>query len=148
MVETKTIRSLLKQILAIGIAAYAFIVLAVFLIPHLPIANNRSFPQLLRAQMTLDHDQEVYAVNGTEKKHVIFIGSSVVERGIDDDYLDTLMSKDGLPFFSTNSASGGSFANESIVVFRALLEQGLHPDRVIYGTFLQELNADYMTHAD
>jgi hypothetical protein len=148
MIEAPIIRSMVKQVLAIGIVAYLVILCAVFAMPHLPLANKQTFPPLLRAQMTIDHEREVFSKNGSEKKHLLLIGSSVVERGIDDDYLDTLMSKAQVPFFCTNSASGGSFANENIVTFRAMLEKGLQPNCVIYGTFFQEFNGNFLPHTD
>jgi len=148
MVSKNTILSLLKNVLAIALAVFAWILLLVFSIPHLPIADKTTFAALLRVQMTLDHEHEALSSKPIGNEHLLLLGSSVVERGIDDSYLDKLFIDKGLPYFSTNSGAGGSFANTNIVTFRAMLERGLHPDRVIYGTFLQEFNGKFLLHMD
>lgn len=148
MIPKKSILFLLKNVTAIAIAVGAWIIFAVFAIPHLPLANKRTFPTLLHVQMTLDHEHDALASKQSPKKHLLLIGSSVVERGVDDIYLDTLLFQEHLPYFSTNSGAGGSFANANLVMFRAMLNQGLRPDRVIYGTFLQEFNGKFLLHMD
>src|SRR5205085_3014846 len=101
---------------------------------------------LLRTQMTIDREREGSESFPAAKKSILFLGSSVVERGVNDEYLDTLLQEKGLPYFATNAGAGGSFANLNLVSFRALLEKGVRPDRVIYGTFLQEFNGKFLMH--
>jgi len=147
MVKKEIITSLLKHIILIGIVAYAFIVMAVYSIPHLPLANRRTFHSMLRSQMTLDREKEMLE-RGDNKGHLLLLGSSVVERGIDDNYLDSLFEKQHLLYYSTNSGAGGFFARANLLMFSSMLEQGLHPARVVYGIFLQELNGRSMVHGN
>jgi hypothetical protein len=144
MITKKIILSLLLQVCAIGAIAFACITLAVYAIPHLPLADKNTFFPLLHIQMTIDHAEK----QSKEKNLLLLLGSSVVERGIDDNYLDTLLMRDRLPFFSINSGASGSFANGNLVLFRAMLERGLKPERVIYGTFLQEFNGKFLLHLE
>jgi hypothetical protein len=147
MIRKKSLLFLLKHVAAIAIATGVWIVLMVYAIPHLPLANKKTFAALLHAQIALDHEHEARA-SKPPKRHLLLLGSSVVERGVDDIYLDTLFSQEKLPYYSTNSGSGGSFANANLVMFRAMLDQGLRPDRVIYGTILQEFNEKFLLHME
>lgn len=145
MERSTIIRSLIIQAISIAAVAFAIIVIAVYAIPHLPIANRKSFPILLHAQMTLDRDAHMHE-EAPEKGHILFLGSSVVERGVADLHIDTLLAAKRLPYFATNSAGGGFFARPNLIMLRTMLEQGLRPARVIYGTFLQELNSRSSIH--
>ena len=138
---------LLKHSLLIAIVAYAFIVITVYVIPHLPLANLRTFHVMLHSQITLDREKEEAAIAET-KSHLLFLGSSVVERGVVDSYLDSLLAQQHIPYYTTNSGAGGFFAKANLIMFRAMLEQGLHPSRVVYGIFLQELNGNSTIHND
>ncbi len=137
--------SLIKYVLLVTITAYTLIVIAVYLIPHLPLSNKRTFHIMLRTQMTFDHEMEV-AKGGEARSHLLFLGSSVVERGVSDTFLDTLFNCKHIPYFTTNSAAGGFFSKANLIMFRNLLEHGLKPKRVIYGIFLQELNSRSIVH--
>ncbi len=139
--------SLLKQILAIGIVAYAFIVIAVYVIPHLPLANRRTFHVMLHAQMTLEHEKEA-SQEKKAKGDLLFLGSSVVERGVDEKVLDSILVNKHLGYYTTNSGAGGFFAKANLAMLRTMLEHGLHPARVVYGVFLQELNGKSAIHND
>ncbi len=145
MVRKEIVISLIKYALLITITAYIFIVIAVFLIPHLPLSNKRTFHIMLRTQMTLDHEMEVKK-NGEGRSHLLFLGSSVVERGVSDTFLDTLFNRQHIPYYVTNSAAGGFFSKANLLMFRNMLENGLKPKRVIYGIFLQELNGRSIVH--
>jgi len=146
MARKEPVLSLLTHALLVALVAYAVIVIAVYAIPHLPLANGRTFHVLLRSQMTLDGEQEIAAHE--KKSHLLFLGSSVVERGVDDVFLDSLFEEQHVPFYATNSGTGGFFAKANLVMFRAMLDRGLHPSRVIYGIFLQELNGKSGIHAN
>ena len=143
----EVIISLLKQVLLVALVAYGFIVLAVYAIPHLPLANRSTFPVMLHMQVTLDREKDAAAA-GETKGYLLFLGSSVVERGVDDLYLDSAFSKQHIPFYTTNSGAGGYFAKANLKMFRSMLEHGLRPARVVYGIFLQELNGKSLIHND
>src|SRR5262249_3071002 len=64
--------------IAIAVVAYALIAALVMAVPHLPLANKRTFYGLLRAQMAVDVSGELPQ---KQKQMVLFLGSSVVERG-------------------------------------------------------------------
>ncbi|MEP7234849.1 MAG: hypothetical protein ABI778_06090 [Ignavibacteriota bacterium] len=115
--------SLLAHVIAVGSVAYAIILLAVYAIPHLPLANARTFHIMLRAQMTLDRELEV-AGEGEKNHHLLFLGSSVVEGGVDDLYMDSVFKQQGLRYYATNSGAGGFFSKANLIMFRAMLEQG------------------------
>ncbi|MFI5263543.1 MAG: hypothetical protein ACHQM6_03405 [Candidatus Kapaibacterium sp.] len=139
--------SLIKHALLIGLVAYALIVIGVYAIPHLPLANGRTFRIMLRSQMTLDGEKEA-AAKGEKDAHLLLLGSSVVERGINDIFLDSLFTEQDIPFYSTNSGAGGFFSKANLIMFRAMLEQGLRPARVVYGIFLEELNGRSGIHGN
>lgn len=140
------LRILMRQVLPVLVIAYAVVIVAVYSIPHLPLANIRTFHSMLKAQMTVDHSEELQA-NG--KKMLLFLGSSVVERGVPEHYLDTLLHQEGLTYFETsNSGTGGFFSKANLPMFRAMLERGLKPSRVVYGFFLQEFNAHSAAHSN
>lgn len=147
MPRKKILIALIKYTLLITLVAYTFIVIAVYSIPHLPLANKRVFHTMLRAQMTLDREKDA-ATNGESKMHLLFLGSSVVERGVDDAYLDNVFAARHIPYYTTNAGAGGFFAKANLVMFRTMLEQGLRPARVIYGIFLQELNGNSAIHGN
>jgi hypothetical protein len=147
MSRKETVISLIKHALLVALTVYTVIVIAVYAIPHLPLANGRTFHIMLRSQMTLDGEKDA-AANGEKKSHLLFLGSSVVERGVDDILLDSLFEQQHVPYYTTNSGAGGFFAKANLIMFRAMLEQGLHPSRVIYGIFLQELNGKSVIHAN
>jgi len=144
--SAKTLIAVLKQALAIVLVAYGLVILLVYAIPHLPLANNRTFHAMLKAQMTVDHSEQL---TESGKEMVLFLGSSVVERGVAEHYLDTLLNRQGLTNIEvSNSGTGGFFAKANLPMFRAMLERGLRPSRVIYGFFLQELNEHSNVHAN
>ncbi len=140
MSRKEIIISVTKQALLIGVVAYAVIMISVYAIPHLPLANKRTFHTMLRSQMTIDREKE-FSEKADPRNHVLFLGSSVVERGVNETYLDSLFNEHHVPNYSTNSGAGGFFAKSNLIMFRAMLERGLHPKRVVYGIFLQELNS-------
>ncbi|MEI8135106.1 MAG: hypothetical protein WCH46_08555 [bacterium] len=142
----KAVLNLCVQFLPILVVAYACIAIAFYAIPHLPISNKRTFHAMLRAQITLDQEKENQSrANATH--HLLLLGSSVVERGINQSYLDSSFGELHLNLYATNAGAGGFFANSNLIMFRALLEHGLRPDRVVYGVFLQELNGKSIIHA-
>jgi hypothetical protein len=145
MVEGKVLRYLLQHVVSIAIVSAVCIVFGVFIVPHLPISNKKSFAILLRTQMTLDHEQSARA-DKQGRSHLLLLGSSVVERDISDEYLDSLFTQKHIPYFAINAGAGGSFANENLISFRAMLAHGLRPERVIYGTFVQEFNGKFLLH--
>lgn len=145
MQRREIVISLIKHMLCIGAVAYAIILISVYAIPHLPLANKRTFHTMLHTQMTLDREKESVE-SGEKKSHLLLLGSSVVERGVDDIYIDSLFSKKGLPIYISNSGAGGFFAKANLIMFRAMLDQGLRPSMVVYGIFLQELNGRSMIH--
>jgi hypothetical protein len=146
MISKRVLLSLLAHIAIIAVSALTVILIAFYSIPHLPVSDKSTFAWLLRDQIVLDHEHQGLKSSEGVKKHILIMGSSVVERGVEDQYLDTLFKRKGLPYFCSNAGAGGSFANMNLVTFRALLEKGLHPDRVIYGTFLQEFNGKFLLH--
>jgi hypothetical protein len=145
MVQKKVVISLIKYVMLLAITAYAAIIIGVFIIPHLPLSNRHTFHILLQTQMTLDREKDE-AGSEKQKAHLLFLGSSVVERGVNEFYLDSIFEKEHISYYSSNSAAGGFFSKANLVMFRAMLEQGLNPKRVIYGIFLQELNGLSIVH--
>lgn len=140
----KALRVLVAQGLAILLVAYTLVVIAVYSVPHLPLANGRTFHALLRAQMTVDHAE---VLREEDKGLLLFLGSSVVERGVTESHMDSLLHANGLKNLETsNSGNGGFFARANLPMFRAMLERGLRPERVVYGFFLQELNGKSNVH--
>ncbi|MDP4221089.1 MAG: hypothetical protein Q8916_14810 [Bacteroidota bacterium] len=147
MSQKAIILSLIKFVVLTILVAYGVIVLLVYSIPHFPLANRRTFHTMLRAQTALDREHESTA-EARNKGHILLLGSSVVERGVDDSYLDSSLAQHGLLYYTTNAGAGGFFAKANLVMFRAMLERGLHPARVIYGIFLQELNGKSAIHSN
>jgi hypothetical protein len=130
--------------LAILIVAYAVVIGLVFAVPHLPLANKRTFYGLLRAQMAVDEGVRLPSVN---RGMVLFLGSSVVERGVSERYMDSIFTRYQIPYETMNAGTGGFCAEANLPMFRAMLEQGLQPSSVIYGVGIQELNAYSTVHA-
>ena len=97
--------------------------------------------------MTVDEEEE-HIVEAKPESHLLFLGSSVVERGVSEHYLDSLFRVKRIALYSTNSGTGGFFAKANLILFRTMLEQGLRPSRVVYGVFLQELNGRSTVHAN
>jgi len=135
-------RTLAVSALAIAFVAYALIAVLAFSVPHLPLANKRTFYGLLRAQMAVDRSQ----VAGAQGM-VLFLGSSVVERGISEPVLDSVFGEKKLPLESMNAGTGGFSAEANLPMFRAMLEDGLRPACVVYGVSIQELNGASTVHA-
>ena len=131
---------------AVGVVLIAYLVIIglVLAIPHLPLANKRTFYGLLRAQMAVDEGAKLPALN---RKMVLFLGSSVVERGISERTMDSVFGNSHLPFVTMNAGTGGFCAEANLPMLRAMLEDGLHPSYIIYGVGLQELNGESTTHA-
>ena len=127
-----------------AVVAYGLIAALAASIPHLPLANKRVFYGLLRAQMAVDEGQKLPALH---EQMVLFLGSSVVERGVSEGTMDSVFKRDQLPFVTMNAGTGGFCAEANLPLLRAMLEDGLHPTYVIYGVGLQELNGESTTHA-
>ncbi|SRR5579883_1128952 len=130
--------------LCIGVVAYATIVGLVLAVPHLPLANKRTFYGLLRAQMAVDEGERLPEIN---RKMVLFLGSSVVERGVSELYMDSVFRSFHAPYETMNAGTGGFCAEANLPMFRAMLEQGLRPSLVVYGVGIQELNGKSTVHA-
>ncbi len=130
--------------LCIMLVAYAMIIGLVLAVPHLPLANKRTFYGLLRAQMAVDEGKNL---PGMHRKVTLFLGSSVVERGISERSMDSAFSRLNLPFEAMNAGTGGFCAEANLPMFRAMLDDGLKPDCVIYGVGIQELNGLSTVHA-
>ena len=130
--------------LGIAVVAYALIVGIILAMPHLPLASKRTFYALLRVQMAVDEGERLPAEN---RKMVLFLGSSVVERGVSERYMDSIFTRDGIPFETMNAGTGGFCAEANLPMFRAMLTQGLRPSYVIYGVGIQELNGASSVHA-
>jgi hypothetical protein len=137
-------RSLTLSALGIGVVAYALIAVLVFSVPHLPLANKRTFYGLLRAQMAVDLGE---TLPGTGKGMVLFLGSSVVERGLSETIADSVFHSEQLPLETMNAGTGGFSAEANLPMFRAMLEDGLQPKYVVYGVSIQELNGASTVHA-
>jgi len=137
-------RSLALSAVGMAVVAYGLIALLAASIPHLPLANKRVFYGLLRAQMAVDEGQKLPALN---ERMVLFLGSSVVERGVSEGTMDSVFHRDHLPFVTMNAGTGGFCAEANLPLLRAMLEDGLRPAYVIYGVGLQELNGESTTHA-
>ena len=144
--EKTVVIYLLKHVVSIGIVAFGIIIAATYAIPHLPIANKQNFQALLQVQITIDRQQED-ELNG--KKMLLFMGSSVVERGIAENYIDSLLRKKEIATIrTTNSAVGGFFADANLVLLRTLLANGIIPERIVYGIFIDDLNGGSVIHND
>jgi hypothetical protein len=135
----RPIRALVMLAFGVLMIAYAIIATIMYSVPHLPLANGRTFHSMLRAQMTVDNAEELAA---QDKQLAVFLGSSVVERGIAEHYFDSLLRSSGINDLEiSNSGNGGFFARANLPMFRAMLDYGMRPQRVVYGFFLQEFNA-------
>jgi len=130
--------------ICIVLVAYAVILGLVLAVPHLPLANKRTFYGLLRAQMAVD---EGARLSRTEQEMVLFLGSSVVERGVSERTMDTVFNRGNLPFETMNAGTGGFCAEANLPMFRAMLDDGLKPSFVVYGVGIQELNGLSTVHA-
>ena len=130
--------------ISIVLVAYAVIFGMVLAVPHLPLANKRTFYGLLRAQMAVDEGKRL---SGTNRQMVLFLGSSVVERGVSELAMDSVFNRCNLPFETMNAGTGGFCAEANLPMFRAMLDDGLKPSFVIYGVGIQELNALSTVHA-
>lgn len=138
------LRSLVLSVVAIGAVAYGLIVAGVLAVPHLPLANKRTFYGLLRAQMAVDaSDQLVPGKRGM----VLFLGSSVVERGVSELSMDSMFGIRKASLQTMNAGTGGFSAEANLPMFRAMLEQGMKPAFVIYGVCIQEFNGVSTVHA-
>jgi hypothetical protein len=140
----KEFRMLIVSAIGIGVVAYALIAALVMAVPHLPLANKRTFYGLLRAQMAVDLGK---TLPKTGRGMVLFLGSSVVERGISEHSVDSVFHSQNLPLESMNAGTGGFSAEANLPMFRAMLDDGLKPDYVIYGVSIQELNGASTVHA-
>ena len=136
--------TLLVNALLIGSVAYAVIIGLVLAVPHLPLANKRTFYALLRAQMAVDEGEKLPA---QRREMVLFLGSSVVERGVSERAMDTVFAQQDAPLVTMNAGTGGFCAEANLPMFRAMLDDGLRPAYVVYGVGIQELNAESSVHA-
>ncbi len=136
--------TLLVNALLIGSVAYAVIAGLVFAVPHLPLANKRTFYALLRAQMAVDEDEKLPE---QKREMVLFLGSSVVERGLSERAMDTVFERNNTPVVAMNAGTGGFCAEANLPMLRAMLEDGLRPKYVVYGMGIQELNRESSVHA-
>ena len=130
--------------ICIVIVAYAVVVGLVLAVPHLPLANKRTFYGLLRAQMAVDEGKKLPAM---KREMVLFLGSSVVERGVSERSMDSVFKRADLPYETMNAGVGGFCADANLPMFRAMLDDGLKPEFVIYGVSIQELNGASTVHA-
>ncbi len=130
--------------ICIVVIAYAVIVGLVLAVPHLPLANKRTFYGLLRAQMAIDEGKKLPE---TKQEMVLFLGSSVVERGVSELSMDSVFRNEHLPYETMNAGTGGFCADANLPMFRAMLDDGLKPTFVIYGVSIQELNGASTVHA-
>ena len=130
--------------ICIVLVAYAGIVGLVLAVPHLPLANKRTFYGLLRAQMAVDEGTKLPE---TKQQMVLFLGSSVVERGVSERSMDSIFHHSNLPYETMNAGTGGFCAEANLPMFRAMLEDGLKPTFVVYGVGIQELNGASTVHA-
>jgi hypothetical protein len=137
-------RAILATVVGAGAVAYALVFILVLSIPHLPLANKRTFYGLLRAQMAVDESDRLAS---TPNKMVLFLGSSVVERGVSERYMDSVFTKNRATLETMNAGTGGFCADANLPMFRAMLEIGLRPSRVVYGVGIQELNGASTVHA-
>ncbi len=135
---------LIVSAIGIGVVAYALISALVLAVPHLPLANKRTFYGLLRAQMAVDLGQ---TLPSSGRGMVLFLGSSVVERGISEQSVDSVFHVQNLPLESMNAGTGGFSAEANLPMFRAMLDDGLKPKYVVYGVSIQELNGASTVHA-
>ncbi len=141
-------RTLLLSVLGIAFIAYAVIAGLVVAVPHLPLANKRTFYALLRAQLAVDEGEKMSQVPAaTRRGMVLFLGSSVVERGVSESSMDSVFRQMHLPLETMNAGTGGFSAEANLPLLRAMLDDGLKPTCVVYGVGIQELNGLSNVHA-
>lgn len=137
-------RSLVWSVIGIAVVAYVLIAVLVHSVPHLPLANKRTFYGLLRAQMALDLSN---VLPEQRRGMVLFMGSSVVERGVSENAMDSVFEASHVRLTSMNAGTGGFSAEANLPMFRAMLDQGLRPAYVVYGVCIQEFNGVSTVHA-
>jgi hypothetical protein len=137
-------KSLIISVAIVGAVAYALIITGVLAVPHLPLANKRVFYGLLRAQMAVDHSQQLAPA---KRGMVLFLGSSVVERGVSESAMDSVFTAREAKYETMNAGTGGFSAEANLPMFRAMLEQGIRPACVVYGVCIQEFNSVSTVHA-
>jgi hypothetical protein len=142
-------RSMLLSVLGIALVAFTTIVGLVLAVPHLPLANKRTFYALLRAQLAVDEGEKMSAdpQSATQRGMVLFLGSSVVERGVSERTMDSVFARSKVPFETMNAGTGGFSAEANLPMFRAMLDDGLRPACIVYGVGIQELNGLSNVHA-
>lgn len=138
---TREFRSIVIQSAVIGLVAISIIVALNYAIPHVPLAEKKTFQGLLQVQMTVD---EYSDAKDAQKDVVLIMGSSVVERGVIEEYIDSLLDTNTTK--TINCGIGGFFADANKLVLRRLLEQGVYPKRICYGVFIEDLNGHSPVH--
>jgi len=134
-------RSIVIQSAAIGLVAISIIVVLNYAIPHVPLAEKKSFQGLLQVQMAID---EYNDAKSEQKDAVLIMGSSVVERGVIEEYIDSSLDKNTVK--TINCGVGGFFADANKLVLRRLLQQGVTPKRICYGVFIEDFNGHSPVH--
>src|SRR6187401_1390812 len=119
---TREFRSIIIQSAVIGLVAVSIIVVLNYTTPHVPLAEKKTFQGLLQVQMAID---EYNDAKNEQKDVVLIMGSSVVERGVIEEYIDSSLDKNKIR--TINCGVGGFFADANKLVLRRLLEQGVHP---------------------
>jgi hypothetical protein len=138
---TREFRSIVIQTAAIGLVAISIIIALNYTIPHVPLAEKKTFQGLLQVQMAIDEYNEAEK----ERKDVVLImGSSVVERGVIEEYVDSSLDKNTIR--TINCGVGGFFADANKLVLRRLLQEGIRPKRICYGVFIEDLNGHSPVH--
>lgn len=135
--------SIIRTAAAIAAVCYLVIIAAIYLLPHFPLATKKTFPAELRMQMTLDQYHEF---ENEHKAMLLVLGSSVVERGVNEPILDSVLSANSLVMRASNSAGSGMFARSNILNLRTLLASGVKPSMVVYGFFIHDLNGASVIH--
>ncbi len=138
---TREFRSIAIQSVLIGLVAFSVIVALTYTIPHLPLAEKKTFQGLLQVQMTIDEYEEALK---NEQDVILIMGSSVVERGVIEEQVDSAI--DGSNTRTINCGVGGFFADANKLLLRRLIEQGIRPKRICYGVFLEDLNGHSPVH--
>lgn len=134
-------RSIITQSAAIGLVAVSIIVILNYTIPHVPLAEKKTFQGLLQVQMAIDENNDA---KNEQKDIVLIMGSSVVERGIIEEYVDSSLNNHATR--TINCGVGGFFADANKLVLRRLLEQGVRPKRICYGVFIEDFNGHSPVH--
>jgi hypothetical protein len=138
---TREFRSIVIQSAAIGLVAMSIIVLLNYVIPHVPLAEKKTFQGLLQVQMAID---EYSDAKNQQKEVVLIMGSSVVERGIIEEHVDSSLDKNTMR--TINCGVGGFFADANKLVLRRLLQEGVIPKRICYGVFIEDFNGHSPVH--